>query len=113
MAGGHEIQRGSMYKNKVWTLEELLDGRNTAKYRWIFKRKTHDDGEKSPLRKLNLLQICFQKVQRVYYDETFSHVAMLKVCWNYVSSCCIIYEILQIGSKNIVSSTVSLKKGCM
>ena len=31
---------------------------------------------------------------------------MLRVCWNYVSSYCIIYEILQIGCQNIVSSTI-------
>ena len=45
--------------------------------------------------------------------RTFSHVAMLKVCWNYVSSYCIIYEILQIGYQNIVSSMFFLRKGCM
>ena len=26
-------ERGSMYENKVWTLEELLDGCKTIKYR--------------------------------------------------------------------------------
>ena len=41
----------------------------------------------------------FRQVQGVDYDETFSLVAMLRVCWNYVSSYCIIYEILQIGCK--------------
>ena len=30
----------------------------------------------------------------------FSLVAMLRVCWNYISSYCIIYEILQIGYQN-------------
>ena len=30
-------ERGSMYENKVWTLEELLDGRKAAGYRWILK----------------------------------------------------------------------------
>ena len=47
----------------------------------------------------------FREVQGVDYDETFSLVGMLRVCWNYVSSYCIIYEILQIGCQNIVSST--------
>ena len=55
----------------------------------------------------------FRQDQTVDYDETFSLEAMRKVCWNYVSSCCIIYEILHIGCQNIVSSTVSLRKGCM
>ena len=52
-------ERGSMYENKVQTLEELLDGRKTIKYRWIFKRKTYDDGEKSPLRKSRLVAKMF------------------------------------------------------
>ena len=30
-------ERGSMYKNKVQTLEELLDGRKAVEYRWILK----------------------------------------------------------------------------
>ena len=38
-----------------------------------------------------------RQVQGVDYDETFSLVAMLSVYWNYVSSYCIIYEILQKG----------------
>ena len=38
-------ERGSMYENKVWTLEELLDGRKAVGYRWIFKRKTNNDGK--------------------------------------------------------------------
>ena len=30
-------ERVSMYENKVWTLEELLDGRKAVGYRWILK----------------------------------------------------------------------------
>ena len=30
-------ERGSMYENKVWTLEETLDGRKAVEYRWILK----------------------------------------------------------------------------
>ena len=30
-------ERGSMYENKVWTLEEPLDGRKAVGYRWILK----------------------------------------------------------------------------
>ena len=30
-------ERGSMYENKVWTLEELLDGHKAVGYRWILK----------------------------------------------------------------------------
>ena len=32
-------ERGSMYENKVWTLEGLLDGRKAVGYRWILKGK--------------------------------------------------------------------------
>ena len=32
-------ERGSMYKNKVQTLEELLDGRKAVGCRWILKGK--------------------------------------------------------------------------
>ena len=31
---------------------------------------------------------------------------MLRVCWYYTSDYCIIYEILQIGCQNIVSSMI-------
>ena len=30
----------SMYENKVWTLVDLPDDRQTIKNKWIFKRKT-------------------------------------------------------------------------
>ena len=30
-------ERGSMYENKVWTVEELLDGRKAVGYKWILK----------------------------------------------------------------------------
>ena len=36
--------RGSMYENKVYTLEELLDGRKAVGYRWILRGKTDIDG---------------------------------------------------------------------
>ena len=29
-------ERGSIYENKVYTLEELLDGRKAVRYIWIF-----------------------------------------------------------------------------
>ena len=37
-------KRGSMYENKVQTLEELLDSCKDVGYRWILKGKTHNDG---------------------------------------------------------------------
>ena len=35
--GAIKSERGSMYENKVWTLEELLDGRKAVGCRWILK----------------------------------------------------------------------------
>ena len=34
---------GSMYENKVWTLVDLPDDRQTIENKWIFKRKTDVD----------------------------------------------------------------------
>ena len=38
-------ERGSMYENKVWSLEEPLDGPEAVGCRWILKRKTDNDGK--------------------------------------------------------------------
>ena len=38
-------ERGSMYKSKVQTLEEILDGRKAVGYTWILKGKTNYDGK--------------------------------------------------------------------
>ena len=35
---------GSMYENKVWTLVDLPDDRRPIENKWIFKKKTHTDG---------------------------------------------------------------------
>ena len=34
---------GSLYENKVWTLVDLTDDRQTIENKWIFKRKTDAD----------------------------------------------------------------------
>ena len=34
----------SMYENKVWTLVDLPNDRQAIENKWIFKRKTDDDG---------------------------------------------------------------------
>ena len=80
--------------------------------KWIFKKKTDVDGNVT-VYEARLVAKSFSQVQGVDYDEIFSLVAMLRVCWNYISSYCIIYEILQIGCQNIVSSTIFLRKGYM
>ena len=93
-------EMGSMYENKVWTLIDLPDDRWVIENKWIFKRKTDADGSVI-FYKARLVAKGFRQVQGVDYGETFSLVVMLRVCWNYISDYCIIYEILQIGCQTL------------
>ena len=69
-------EMGSMYEKKVWTLVDLPDDRQAIENKWIFKKKTGDDGNVTV--KARLVAKGFRRVQGVDYDETFSPVAMLK-----------------------------------
>ena len=42
--GAMKSEIGSMYDNKVWTLVDLHDDRQTIENEWIFKKKTNTDG---------------------------------------------------------------------
>ena len=77
---------GSMYENKVWTLVDLLDDQQAMLNKWIFKRKTDADSSVT-IYKARIFAKGFRQVQGVDYDESFSLVAMLKVCLNHVSNC--------------------------
>ena len=66
-----------MYENKVWTLVDLPDDRQTIENKWIFKNKTDADGNVT-MYKAWLVAKGFRQVQGVDYDETFSPTAMLK-----------------------------------
>ena len=68
---------GSMYENKVWTFVDLPDDRQAIENKWIFKRKTDNDGSVT-IYKARIVTKCFRQVQGVDYDEIFSLVAMLK-----------------------------------
>ena len=68
---------GSMYENKVWTLEDLPDDRQAVENKWIFKKKKDNDGNIS-VYKARLVTKGFRQIQGVDYDATFSPVAMLK-----------------------------------
>ena len=66
-----------MYENKVWTLVDLPDDRQAIENKWIFKKKTDANGNVTAYKARHVAKGSRQ-VQRVYYDETFSPVAMLK-----------------------------------
>ena len=66
-----------MYENEVWTLVHLADDRQAIENKWIFKKKIDADGNVTAY-KARLVAKGFRQVQGVDYDETFSHVAMLK-----------------------------------
>src|SRR5204862_6366768 len=70
-------EMGSMYENKVWTLEVLPEGCKAIQNKWIFKRKTDADGNVTVYKARLVAKSCSQ-VQGVDYDETFSPIAMLK-----------------------------------
>src|SRR6266566_1422197 len=70
-------EMGSMYENKVWTLEVLPEGRKAIQNKWIFKRKTDADGNVT-VYKARLVAKGLSQVQGVDYDEIFSPVVMLK-----------------------------------
>ena len=72
-----KFEIGSMYENKVWTLVDLPDDRQSIENKRIFKRKTDADGSVT-IYKSRLVVKGFRQVKGVYYDETFSPVAMLK-----------------------------------
>ncbi|KAK1684410.1 hypothetical protein QYE76_045258, partial [Lolium multiflorum] len=71
-------EMGSMYDNKVWTLVDLPDSRKAIENKWIFKRKTDADGNITVYKARLVAKGFRQKIQGVYYDETFSPVAKLK-----------------------------------
>ena len=61
---------GSIYKNKVWTLVDLPDDRQSIENKWIFKWKTDADGSVT-IYKARLVAKGFRQVQGVDYDEDF------------------------------------------
>src|SRR3954465_15401842 len=67
----------SMYTNKVWTLVDIPKDRKAVENKWIFKKKTNTDG-KVFVYKARLVVKGFRQNQGVDYEETFSHVAMIK-----------------------------------
>ena len=67
----------SMYKNQLWTLVDSPEGIKPIGCKWIFKKKTDMEGNVIAYKARLVAKGCCKK-QGVYYDETFSLVAMLK-----------------------------------
>jgi hypothetical protein len=67
----------SMDDNQVWYLVDPPNGVKPIKCKWIYKKKRDMDGNVH-IHKARLVAKCFQQVQGVDYDVTFSLVAMLK-----------------------------------
>jgi hypothetical protein len=67
----------SLDNNQVWNLVDPPDGVKPIECKWIYKKKRDMDGNVH-IHKARLVAKGFRQVQGVYYDETFSPVAMLK-----------------------------------
>ena len=65
----------SMLINQVWTLVEPPVGIKPIRWKWIFKKKTNKEGNAITYK---LIAKGFHQRQGIYYDETFSPIAMLK-----------------------------------
>ena len=100
MAGGHESEIGSMDENKVWTLVDLPDDRQSIENKWIFKRKTDTDSSVT-IYKARIVAKGFRQVQGVDYDESFSLVSMLKYV-RIMLAIAAFYEIWQMDNKTAI-----------
>ncbi|KAG8478249.1 hypothetical protein CXB51_028152 [Gossypium anomalum] len=67
----------SMYENQVWTLVDPPEGVKPIGCKWVFKKKTDNDGNVQTY-KGRLVAKGFRQIHGVDYDETFSPVAMFK-----------------------------------
>ena len=93
-------EMGSIYENKVWSLVDLPDERQAIENKWIFKKKTDDDGNVT-VYKAQLVAKGFRQVQGVDYDETFSPVVMHKSI-RIMLAIVAFYEIWQMDKQNYI-----------
>ncbi|KAM1450369.1 hypothetical protein ACFX2I_037618 [Malus domestica] len=70
----------SMYQNQVWTLIDPLEGIVPVGNKWVFKRKIGVDGNVETY-KARLVAKGYRQREGIDYEETFSHVAMIKSIW--------------------------------
>ena len=89
-----------MYENKVWTLVDFPNDRQAIENKWIFKRKTDVDSSVT-IYKARIVAKGFRQVQGVDYDESFSHISMLKSVWIMLAIAAF-YEIWQMDEQNCI-----------
>ena len=66
-----------MYTNQVWTLVDATEGVKPIGCKCVFKKKIDMDGNVQTY-KARLVAKGYRQRHGVNYDETFSHVAMIK-----------------------------------
>jgi hypothetical protein len=75
--GAMESEIESMHDNQVWNLVDPIDGVRPISCKWVFKKKTDNDGNVH-IYKARLVVKGFKQIHGIDYDETFSLVVMLK-----------------------------------
>jgi hypothetical protein len=75
--GAVESEIESMHDNQVWNLVDPIDGVRPMDCKWVFKKKTNNDGNVH-IYKARLVVKGFKQIHGIDYDETFSPVVMLK-----------------------------------
>jgi hypothetical protein len=75
--GAMKSEIESIHDNQVWNLVDSIYGVRPIGCKWVFKKKTDNDGNVY-IYKARLMVKGFKQIHGIDYDETFSPVMMLK-----------------------------------